>query len=238
MSPQLDLDTLTLAKGAHEAGGAMCVMEAVAFIAGEPWSDRPACVLPVIGAFLRSWNDSLGDDDRQQLKRWIPEIVDTNAGDMVDVELSWMALDWLIRVHTPAWLRLAGLVDHADTLTGMAEVTPETCPSILPVLQAIRKDSYTAQDTAQDTASDTAWDTARPAAWAAAWATASDAAPDAARATARATAQAAARAAARAAAWDTARAALQPTVIELQGSAHELVGRMVAHAKAHIGAVA
>ena len=210
MSPQLDLDTLTLAKGAHEAGGAMCVMEAAAFIAGEPWSDRPACVLPVIGAFLRSWNDSLGDDDRQQLKRWIPEIVDTNAGDMVDVELSWMALDWLIRVHTPAWLRLAGLVDHADTLTGMAEVTPETCPSILPVLQAIRKDSYTAQDTAQDTASDTAWDTARPAAWAAAWATASAAASD----------------------------ALQPTVIELQGSAHELVGRMVAHAKAHIGAVA
>ena len=41
-----------------------------------------------------------------------------------------MALDWLVRVQAPAWLRLAGLTGQADMLTGMAEVNAETCPSI------------------------------------------------------------------------------------------------------------
>lgn len=53
----LDLDTLQLAFGGHDPGDDMCVMEAVAYLAGEPWSDRPECASPVIGAFLRSWND-------------------------------------------------------------------------------------------------------------------------------------------------------------------------------------
>jgi hypothetical protein len=43
-----------LAKGAHEDHEAMCVMEAVAFVAGEPWSDYPECACPVISAFLRA----------------------------------------------------------------------------------------------------------------------------------------------------------------------------------------
>ena len=38
----------TLYKGAHDPNGKMCVMEAVAYIAREPWSDHPACVSPVI----------------------------------------------------------------------------------------------------------------------------------------------------------------------------------------------
>ena len=33
----------TIAKGAHPGHEAMCVMEAVAYVAGEPWSDRPGC---------------------------------------------------------------------------------------------------------------------------------------------------------------------------------------------------
>ena len=248
MSAPFDLDAITLASGAHDRRtDGVCVMEAVAWWAGEDHSDRPECVSPVIGAFLRSWNDALPDGDRQQLRRWIPEVVGTNAGPAVDAELSWIALDWLVRVHTPAWLRLAGLAAQADVLAGMAEVTPTTCPSILPTLTAVCSDARAAawaaaraaaRTAAGDAARTAAGDAARAAAWAAARAAARDAAWIAAGAAAwdaaRAAAWIAAWAATGAAARDAARDALAPTVAELQVSAHDLIGLMVAHAKARV----
>ncbi len=48
------LRDLTIASGVHSPDGAMCVMEAVAVVAGEKWSDHPQCASPVISAFLRS----------------------------------------------------------------------------------------------------------------------------------------------------------------------------------------
>jgi hypothetical protein len=60
--PTLELESLVLAKGSHNPDeGEACVMEAVAFVAGEPWSDSPTCASPVIAAFLRRWNDDLSD---------------------------------------------------------------------------------------------------------------------------------------------------------------------------------
>lgn len=45
MTRTLDLNTLHLDSGSHDPDGeAMCVMEAVAYIEGEPWTDHPACV--------------------------------------------------------------------------------------------------------------------------------------------------------------------------------------------------
>jgi hypothetical protein len=44
MSPMLDLETLVLLKGAHQQKSTeMCIMEAVAYVANEPWSDHPVC---------------------------------------------------------------------------------------------------------------------------------------------------------------------------------------------------
>lgn len=65
MAVEIDLDNLILKSGSHasfEEGA--CVMEAVAFVAGEPHSDHPACASRVIGAFLRAWNDAMNHDDR------------------------------------------------------------------------------------------------------------------------------------------------------------------------------
>jgi hypothetical protein len=213
----LDLDTITLASGSHRPGSdAMCVMEAVAMLAGEQWSDHPQCASPVIGAFLRSWNDALPDDDRQQLKQYIPRLVGSKGTGEQEVERSWLATDWLVRVQAPAWLRLAGLVDQADTLASIQPVNPETCPSILPVLRSVRSDAAAARDAA--------W----AAAWAAARAAARDAAGDAAGAAARDAAWDAAWAAAWAAARAAARDALAPTKTQLQVDAHQLVDRMLA----------
>src|SRR5262245_59049191 len=88
---QPKLETLVIAKGSHgskEAGG--CVMEWTSYLAGEPWSDHPRCVSPVIAAFLRRWNDDLGDADRQRLKPYIVRVIGTNTGPEDDERRAWM----------------------------------------------------------------------------------------------------------------------------------------------------
>lgn len=230
----LDLDSIVLDVGSHDPdSGAGCVMEWASVLAGEEWSDSPRCTSPVIAAFLRSWNDALPDDERQALKRYIPRLVGTNAGREIDERLAWMAADWLVRVQAPAWLRLAGLAEQATLLEELPEVTAETCPSILPALQAVRSEAAAARAAAGAAAWDAAWtaagDAARAAAagdaaWAAAWTATRDAAWTAARDAARAAAWTATAATAR----DAARHALDPTKRGLQAKAHDLLDRMIA----------
>ena len=107
---QRNLDELPpLGCGSHELlkDGA-CVMEAVAYVAGEPWSDWPECVCPVIGALLRRWNDDLpSDSERDRLLRpLVPRLVGSRADEDIEKARSWLAVDWLIREWLPAWLDL------------------------------------------------------------------------------------------------------------------------------------
>ena len=138
-----DLLLRPLAKGAHPSHDAMCVMEAVAFVAGEPWSDRPKCACPVISTFLRFWNDDLPDDERDTLLRpLIPQLIGTRGDVAMERRRATMAADWLIRVHTPAWLRLAKLDAHADALAALPEITDfAQCPSLMPTLNAAKQDA-------------------------------------------------------------------------------------------------
>lgn len=48
-------------------------------LAGEKFSDRPDCVCPVIGSFLRSWNDQVGYADRQRLYPYASRVVGTGG---------------------------------------------------------------------------------------------------------------------------------------------------------------
>src|SRR5882724_4636780 len=115
---------LSLKYGPHEPNSTFCVMEAVAYVAGEPWSDHPECSCPVISAFLRAWNDGLPTDaDRDRLlKPLVARMVGTK-NPALEQKRSLMAADWLIRVHTPAWLRLAGLTAQADRIANLPEIT-------------------------------------------------------------------------------------------------------------------
>ena len=117
----MDVSTRTLPegfrldRGAHKSpGDGMCLVEAAAYVAGRPHTDHPPCVSPVIGAFCRSWNDSLSDEDRQMLVPYVERILDTNTGPGDDEKRAWLATDWLVRECAPAWLRLAGLTTVAD----------------------------------------------------------------------------------------------------------------------------
>jgi hypothetical protein len=186
-----EIEAISLAKGAHEdLREGVCVMEAVSYIAGEPWSDYPKCVCPVIASFCRAWNDALPQDKRDELlKPLISRLINTLSSKNIEVRRSMMAADWLVRVHTPAWLRLSGLTSHADALALLPEITSMAqAPFMRAPVEAARKDASAASDAAKDAA----WAAAKDAAWDAAWAAACEAASDAASN------------AAKAAAWDAA----------------------------------
>src|SRR5574341_2000998 len=82
----LDIDALTLMSGPHkEQQKLYCVMEAVAYIAGEPHSDSPACSCPALAAWLRRANDSMSNEDRQLLKPFIRKMVGSRASKEVEM---------------------------------------------------------------------------------------------------------------------------------------------------------
>src|SRR5262245_14761657 len=204
MTHHVDLTTLVLEHGGHDnRADGMCLLEAVAWFAGEEHSDEPDCVSPVLRAYGVALNDALNEGRRQELKPLIPLLVGT-AGDGLDAARSYLALDWLIRTWAPAWLDLAKLTGEAADLRALPRIIdPAAVATARPVLESARKKAAAARAAAWDAAGAAAraaagdaaraaaWDAAGAAAWAAAW--------DAARA--------AAWDAARAAAWDAARAA-------------------------------
>ena len=84
--PVLDIEAITLDKGSHKSpDDGMCIMEAVSLMAGENFTDAPSCTSPVIRAFMIAWNDCLGDDDRQQLKCYIPRLIGTAGSPAVPI---------------------------------------------------------------------------------------------------------------------------------------------------------
>ena len=111
----------TIYHGAHQPNGMMCAMEAVAFVAGELWSDHPECACPVIGAFMRAWNDGLTDDAERTalLRPLVPKLVGTRGSKAIEQRRATMAADWLIRTHTVAWLRLTKFDKQADALASL-----------------------------------------------------------------------------------------------------------------------
>lgn len=124
---------LRLGKSSHRATPAptdntLCVMEAVAYVAGEPWSDHP---------------------ERR----------------------SYLALDWLIRTHTPAFLDLCpALAGHASALRALPEIVDvASARAVSDTVRAAYTAAYTASSAAASaTASAAASAAASDAAWAAA----------------------------------------------------------------------
>ena len=222
----MNLDTLTLTKGSHNGpDDGACLLEAASWLAGEPWSDSPRCVSPVLAAYGRALNDALPDDKRQQLKPLLPRLLNT-AGDGLDETRRLIALDWLIRTQLPAWLRLVpALIERADQLAAAPRLDSQE--AVAAIRSLVQETQTAARDAARAAAGAAAWAAAWTAAWTAAWAATRAAAGAAARDAARAAAWAAARDAAGAAAWAAARAVLDSTVSELQDNSIALFDRLI-----------
>jgi hypothetical protein len=166
MTQPLDLTALHLAKGSHrDRSNGLCLLEAVAWWAGEPHTDRPACVSPVLAGFGRTLNDVLPDARRQELVRFVPLLPGTNR-DGKDEARGYLALDWLIRTFAPAFLDLRpDLADTAAELRSLAPVVDlPTARTAGPVVRSARDKAHAAWDAARSAARSAAEVAARVAA--------------------------------------------------------------------------
>jgi hypothetical protein len=128
--------TVRLSQGKHrDPDHGACVMELASMLAGEPFSDRPRCVDPVIAGFLRTYNDGIDDQRRQDLIPLAADVVGTRTSASVQAERARMCVSWAQVHHTELrrgarrLLRLRPLLpdsrlgdDAAGTLAGRLAV--------------------------------------------------------------------------------------------------------------------
>jgi hypothetical protein len=74
-------------------------MELASMLAGDRFTDKPRSVSPVIGGFLRTYNDCIDDDRRQDLYPYAARIVGTRAPRPVECSRAR---------HCAAWIRNMG----------------------------------------------------------------------------------------------------------------------------------
>ena len=138
MAPE-DFGPSTLSAGKHKSpSDGMCVMEMVAFLAGDEWTDSPACASPIVTNFCQVINDKMPQAFRDKLQGYVPRLIGT-ASPEHDLEravfLAWRA----VKVHAPISLDKAGLRDEAEKLRNFDEAKG---------LQAAAYDAYAAADAA------------------------------------------------------------------------------------------
>src|SRR5512132_3830069 len=59
-----------------------CFMEFASLLAGERWSDHPACTHPLLAAVARQVNDHTSDAGRQRLAELIPSVIGLTGADL------------------------------------------------------------------------------------------------------------------------------------------------------------
>jgi hypothetical protein len=111
-----------LSKGQHASADAgRCAMEWVSYLAGEPHSDSPQCVSPVLTGFCIRFNDRLNDTDRQQLRPYLARTIGTRD-DGRDEERFQMCREFLLRRALPLYLDAAGRDQAAAYLRSLPTV--------------------------------------------------------------------------------------------------------------------
>jgi hypothetical protein len=152
----IDWSSFTLSVGRHAPDAkptAMNVMEAHTVRRGQAWSDAPADVSPVVRVFCLTWQDtpdlSAGPAIRAELLRreLARQFDDTRGSSQLERHRALLALDWLIRTYTVAWLSLVpALVAQAERLLGIPPLTEPGSD-----VGAIEEVMYVVRDTAYDT---------------------------------------------------------------------------------------
>ena len=117
------MEQIHLDHGAHSArADGMCLMEAVAYVAGEEHSDHPACTCPVLAAIGRALNDRWRDDERQLLAPLIPCLVGTRSTVAVQKRRAYAMADAGIREVAPMGLAAVGWSDLAVQMRAIPAV--------------------------------------------------------------------------------------------------------------------
>lgn len=75
-------------------------------LAGEQFTDHPACVCPVIGSFLRAYNDSVDDQRRQDLYAYAARVVGSRASTRVQRARADRLAQWSSETFLKRYSRL------------------------------------------------------------------------------------------------------------------------------------
>ena len=153
------IDDLKLVSGAGRGQeDRFCVMEAASVydpksralkVNGVTITDQPKSVSPVIGAFLRRWNDGMNDTDRQILKPLIGRVIGTNTGHVDDQVRAYLAVDWCVHIFAPTWLTKAGLTAEAQQLRDLPTIdSRRAAESAHAVIVKVREASRAKRDLA------------------------------------------------------------------------------------------
>jgi hypothetical protein len=71
-----------LSRGKHRnAHKGACFMELASYLAGERWSDHPACTHPLLASLARLVNDHTSDEGRPRLAELIPSVIGLTGDD-------------------------------------------------------------------------------------------------------------------------------------------------------------
>jgi hypothetical protein len=81
-------------------------MELASMLAGEPFTDHPKSVCPVIGSFLRAYNDSVDDRRRQDLYAYASKVVGSSANAEVEAARARRVAEWTAGIETRWWRRV------------------------------------------------------------------------------------------------------------------------------------
>lgn len=107
------------------------------------FDDYHSSISSIIRVFVLVLNDFLDDEPRQLLKPYAARILGTAAGPKTEEKRAWLVIDWIVRTHVPALLRLTGLEDHARTLESLTRIEgPESARNALPPLNEAHEASY------------------------------------------------------------------------------------------------
>ena len=107
-----------LSRGHHRSPrrGA-CFMELASLLAGERWSDHPACTHPVLAELARQVNDRTHDDGRQALLPMVPSVVGRQGDDRTWLTVSVAVARYaVLDVPEPTQRVLAGGLLQAQQL--------------------------------------------------------------------------------------------------------------------------
>jgi hypothetical protein len=105
MSP-VTYQTIKLGKGKHSSpDDGACVMELASMLAGESFTDHPASVCPVIGSFLRAYNDSIDDERRQDLYGYASKVVGSRGSAAVQRTRAEHLSAWAQQFKRTGWTR-------------------------------------------------------------------------------------------------------------------------------------
>ena len=139
----LPAERFKLSKGTHgtKFKGEACVKELQTIAMGERFSDKPACISPIIDRLEIALNDRLPDgEQRDRLLPFAYRALGTR-GDGRDEERRQMCNEWLLHHALPTLLDKAGKAEAAARLRSL--------PDDLAV-EGVRRAIYEARDEARD----------------------------------------------------------------------------------------